>query len=428
MNTATAIAAATEALRVVVESAIDGLGAAGGATSKPPDEAHKDNGNRVNVFLYHVAVNAAWRNRDLPSRSREGESGKPLLPVNLYYLITAYSAGNDDVSAHTFLGHVMRRLHSRPVFQPAELQPVLQEQFEPIRITLQPLALDEISKLWASFQAPYRPSVVYELAPVLIDHELPGAAPLPVMQRGEGDRGWDAGVAAMPAIESFQYVPKAELDEIVAGRRQLPSAGVAKRAFGVSLQGGLLLAGRALARAGAIAIEFRRLPLHEGGEGPLGPLVRRLEPSKVAADALLADLSRSNPEEWPAGRYSVSVRYGDHDDRALRTNAITIALVPRIVQLEQTALPAPGGSRLTIAFTPPLHGDQRVSVLAGARAFIPEVADRYRIHVNLPVDFPSVDTPVRLRIDGADSLLYDADTPVGQAPRYDESLMAKPPA
>ena len=46
--------------------------------------------NVVNLLLYRVEVNAAWRNQSLPSKTRPGESGTPPLALDLDYLITVY--------------------------------------------------------------------------------------------------------------------------------------------------------------------------------------------------------------------------------------------------------------------------------------------------------------------------------------------------
>jgi hypothetical protein len=45
----------------------------------------------------------------------------------------------------------------------------LHEQVERVRITLQPLTLEEVAKLWNVFQTPYRISVAYEVSVVLIE-------------------------------------------------------------------------------------------------------------------------------------------------------------------------------------------------------------------------------------------------------------------
>ena len=55
----------------------------------------------------------------------------------------------------------------------------LHEQIERVRITPQPLSLEEISKLWAAFQTNYRLSAAYQAAVILIESTAPCARRCP---------------------------------------------------------------------------------------------------------------------------------------------------------------------------------------------------------------------------------------------------------
>jgi hypothetical protein len=147
-------------------------------TSLLPDRARPSGttANQVNLFLYQVVPNPAWRNLDMPRQTRPGESGTPPLALNLYYLLTTYGR-DDDASrpfSHELLGRAMRTLHDHPVLGPVEIQNALSgndlyTQIERIRLTLQPLSVEEVYRLWHGFQTPYRTSVSYEATVVLID-------------------------------------------------------------------------------------------------------------------------------------------------------------------------------------------------------------------------------------------------------------------
>ena len=52
-----------------------------------------------------------------------------------------------------------------------------------IRITPEPLTVDEMSKLWSSFQKEYRMSTAYQASVVLIESDRRARAPLPVLTR-----------------------------------------------------------------------------------------------------------------------------------------------------------------------------------------------------------------------------------------------------
>ena len=67
-------------------------------------------------------------------------------------------------------------LHDHPLLGAAEIEAALAEsnldqQVERIRITPQPLTLEEMSKLWTTFQTQYRISAAYQACVVLIESE-----------------------------------------------------------------------------------------------------------------------------------------------------------------------------------------------------------------------------------------------------------------
>ena len=170
-------------------------------TVKPPSIARSDNASeQLNIFLYSVHYNPAFRNEAMPGRTKNGELSYPPMPLILKYLITAYGARDDDISGQQVMGNAMSILHDHPVLSRSELEDIkfgeppdstgLHEQFERIRITPDTLTLDDMSKLWSSFQsAEYRLSVGYEVSVVLIESKRDGKAPLPVLKRGAKDRG-----------------------------------------------------------------------------------------------------------------------------------------------------------------------------------------------------------------------------------------------
>src|SRR5215472_16364755 len=103
MSNALAIAAATATLRQILR---DGLTAAPDPlpnvelTILPLDKVDKARGanhkNQLNLFLYQIQRNAAWVNADTPRQVQSGETGFPPLPLNLWYLLTAFGQGDDS--------------------------------------------------------------------------------------------------------------------------------------------------------------------------------------------------------------------------------------------------------------------------------------------------------------------------------------------
>ncbi len=205
MSNELAIAAVTATLRNLVTAGIGTDVANASVTTQPPDEVKTADETLINIFLYQTTIDSAWRNRD---RRRPGESGHPPLALNLFYLITAYAKNTGppelpDLISHKLLGRAMRTLHDHPVLSGAEIKTALSasdlsEQIEHVRITQQPISLDEMSKLWTTFQSKYRISAAYQVAVVLIESRRSSTTPLPVLRRGEEDRGVDAQANLFP--------------------------------------------------------------------------------------------------------------------------------------------------------------------------------------------------------------------------------------
>ena len=177
-------------------------------TALPPDRVLPTNGGnektQLNLFLYQVTPNIGWRNVGYPSRNDRGERiSNPPLALNLHYLLTAYGA--KDFHAEILLGYAMQLLHERPVLARSDIRRALTaptptsttttlpeslrdlsksdlaEQLELIKITLEPLSTEEMSKLWTAFQTHYRSTAAYEATVVLIESTNSTRSPLPVL-------------------------------------------------------------------------------------------------------------------------------------------------------------------------------------------------------------------------------------------------------
>ena len=169
------IAAVTGALRRRLEQAVDSELPGTRVTTRPPDRARdSQGGNQVNLFLYLAMPNAAKRNicrNDLGTNQLR----RPLLALNLYYLLSVYGQDEDaNPYSHRLLGAAMQTLHGNPVLSPVEIEAAaIGSGFccraESTSITMHILSADEMTKLWSAFQTAYRLSVAYEVSVVLLD-------------------------------------------------------------------------------------------------------------------------------------------------------------------------------------------------------------------------------------------------------------------
>ena len=70
--------------------------------------------SQLNLFLYNVTQNEAWRNAGYPSLNAQGDRiSNPPLALNLHYLLTAY--GVEQFHAEILLGYGMQLFHEIPV-------------------------------------------------------------------------------------------------------------------------------------------------------------------------------------------------------------------------------------------------------------------------------------------------------------------------
>jgi hypothetical protein len=151
----------------------------------------------VNVYLYQVTPNAAWRNSDLPTRASDGRLvDRPRAALDLHYILSFYG-DEAELEPQRLLGSVVRTLHARPLLTRQMVSDTvgdpafaflagsnLAEEVERVKLTPGALSLDEFTKLWSVFiQVPYALSVVYLASVVLIEPEVTPHRSLPVRER-----------------------------------------------------------------------------------------------------------------------------------------------------------------------------------------------------------------------------------------------------
>jgi Pvc16 N-terminal domain len=269
----------TKALSQLIESQIKRSVASAKVTLLPPgDTLPEDVG--VNLYLYRVVESSFARNQPWRGDGSHGPSGRPPLALQLHYLLTPLgkaseaSAGSGDVT-HTMLGVAMVALHEHPVLNDVHiagfdadtiLSQHLRDSYEQVKVTLSAVGIEELSKIWATINKPYRLSVAYEASLVEL---LP-------------DREPAAGAAA---------VTRAGVGVVTVGQPQL---------------GSLSPAAGALARLVAGAVTANELTLTGSGLGLPGdaPTVRvggRPAPLLAPATPPFTELTVALPDDLDAG-------------------------------------------------------------------------------------------------------------------------------
>jgi hypothetical protein len=164
-----------------------------------PEDQGKPEEARVNLFLYRVTENGYLQNQEIPGRGGNGY-GHPPLSLNLHYLLTTYgsdpvinakSPTTDEKLAHFLLGSAMRVLHDVPIVTDelatirapsgnAVLHPSLVDAFEPMKLMLEPLSLEDVTKVWTALSLRYRLSAAYAVHVVQIESRRRRVFPRPV--------------------------------------------------------------------------------------------------------------------------------------------------------------------------------------------------------------------------------------------------------
>lgn len=368
-------------------------------TNLPLDEAYEfdKTKNHVNLFLCHVEHNVAWRNTDLPNRVKPGETGHPPLAINLYYIITTHGQSGNELISHLLLGKAMSLLHDHAVFGRDEIKSAfavseLHEQIERLRITPQPISLEDVSKLWTGFQTQHRLSAAYEVSVLLIESKLAAKTPLPILTRGAGDEGI--------AVQENLIPPFPTLEEVSYPNNQ-PSA---------RLNDVLTISGHHLG-GDSIVVHFTNPRMTEP-----------IEVTPMAGGTAKEIKLRlpDEPDEWLAGCYTISAVISRTGQQDRTTNEIPVTVAPRILTTTVAAMSPPAdGYIVTVTCSPEVVPEQNAALLLNDLEF---PAERRTARTGtLSFRLSGVSNGeyfVRLRIDGVDSLLVDRSvTP----PVFDDS-------
>ena len=427
MSNPLAIAAVTATLRNLLVRGVPDLPNQN-VTTKPLDKARPATANKdqINIFLYQTVLNAAWRNMDMPRQVRPGETAQPPLALNLHYLVTAFGDADDDSLSHRWLGKAMSVLHDHPILGAQEIQDALvlpddselQSQVERVRITPQPLSLEEMSKLWTTFQIQYRISAAYQVEVVLIESARSGRTPLPVLTRGKDDRGVSAQgnlIPPFPTIDDIQFVEPG-----TGELRPLPPR--------VSVELG-----------DTIAIQGHHLAGPDGDSNSVTVTVRLSTPRSNTPQEILVPVGQRNeqritvqipnvPANWPAGFYllSVLVMPNGKPEETRETNEWPLLIAPTItsplpmIVARVNVVDSLGDATINLTCHPDVQPRQRVSLALGDREVRAEPLVPPPNAVSFVAKGVSAGTyRVRLRVDGVDSHLLDWTDPA--KPKFDDS-------
>jgi hypothetical protein len=191
---ATVTAALQRSLQAVVQADVEGARV---TTVRPDAGGAKTPETGVNIFLYQVSPNAAWRNSDLRTRLTNDQLVKrPKAALDLFYLISFY--GNEtELEPQRLMGSVIRTLHAQAYLRQEMIQDTISDstfaylagsdlgdQIEIVKFLPLTYTTDELSRVWSVlFQVPYALSLGYQASIVMIESDDIPQRALPVRDR-----------------------------------------------------------------------------------------------------------------------------------------------------------------------------------------------------------------------------------------------------
>lgn len=376
-------------------------------TIAPPDvKVASITEKRLNFYLYQVTENGYLKNQEIPGHGHPSAYGHPPLSLDLYYLLTAYgsneTAEDADLDTQQILGDAMRVLHDYAIItpdlhedddptNPQILDTRLLSEFERIKITLQPMTLEDFSKIWTALpQANFRRSVAYQVSVVQIESRQPRKATLPVRERL---------VYALPfrspqITEIYRHPPIGDFKAAVT------EAGETLRISGVNLAG----------PSTRVTLGDQSIPVATPLDNQIDVIVPSTLPAGIHPVQVVHDLMLGQP---PAPH------------RGFRSNILAFLLIPKIDSVNPAT--ASSGATITVTVSPPVRWTQEVVLLLGdhvvpAVPLPPESPPSATVQFQLPGPAPGIPAGsylMRVRVDGAESrLTVDPVTKEYTGPKY----------
>ena len=357
---------------------------------------------RLNLYLYQVAENGYLKNQEIPGRDHPGAYGHPPLSLDLHYLLTAHggseTAPDSDLEAQQVLGDAMRVLHDLPVVtdqltitRPAVgtvgdpiLDTSLLGEFEQVKVGLQPVTLEDFSKIWTALpEANFRRSVAYEVSVVQIESQRPRRFPRPVGEPPPAGPRVFAVPFRSPQISEIRVRrpgDSSDVERAFAYARINDTLIVRGRNFASDTTRVMLSGVDATSQITALRDDRIEVTIPDDALLQPGP-----QPVKVVVDIMMGD--------------PLSAHLG------FQSNLAVFMLVPGPINLT----PDLGASPRTLQITGErlFHPDRESLTLVGdevIRSGEYTTATPAEIEFNLPASLGSGSYPVRVRVHGAESI------------------------
>lgn len=130
-----------------------------------PHELEDDDSVRLSVYLYRVVEDPFVKNQPMSPGPGRRLRRAPLT-LDLYYLVTPLVGTPRE--QHIVLGKVLQVFHDRAILQGPDVGP-LADVDEELHIVLNPVSLEESTRVWQALEMSYRLSVCYMVRVAILD-------------------------------------------------------------------------------------------------------------------------------------------------------------------------------------------------------------------------------------------------------------------
>jgi hypothetical protein len=133
-----------------------------------PADLENNNSVRMSMYLYRILENPYMKNR-FPVEGTGGKQRKAPLTLDLYYLLTPMVGTPRE--QQIVLGKTMQILYDRAILEGPDLSGALGMSGDEVRLVLNPVSLEELTRVWQALEIPYRLSVCYIARVMIVDSE-----------------------------------------------------------------------------------------------------------------------------------------------------------------------------------------------------------------------------------------------------------------
>ncbi len=133
----------------------------------------------ASLYLYQVSPNPHVKNHPL-IQTGAGEQRYPPLALDLFYLLTPMSGSPTD--DQVILARGLQIFEANATISAPFLDSTLQPSSPSLRLVINPVSLEELTRIWNAFNQPYHLSVCYKAQFVAIDSARQPESGAPVVE------------------------------------------------------------------------------------------------------------------------------------------------------------------------------------------------------------------------------------------------------